>query len=152
MMLFFDTETTGLPRDWNAPITQINNWPRMVQLAWLQYDNQGNLITERNHIIKPDGFRIPNKATTVHGITTEYAMKNGSELSSVLADFSEIVDGANMLIAHNMDFDEKIVGAEYIRIGLESRLFDTQRVCTMKTTTALCKILGNYGYKWPCPS
>jgi len=48
MMLFFDTETTGLPRDWNAPITQTNNWPRMVQLAWLQYDDQQNLLSEVN--------------------------------------------------------------------------------------------------------
>ena len=39
MYTVFDTETTGLPRDWKAPVTQTNNWPRMVQLAWLQYDD-----------------------------------------------------------------------------------------------------------------
>jgi len=149
MILFFDTETTGLPRDWNAPITQIDNWPRMVQLAWLQYDDQQNLLSEVNHIIKPDGYTIPNNAASIHGITTEHALKNGSELSSVLTDFSAIVDVSNMLIAHNMDFDEKIIGAEYIRIGLKSSIFSKQRLCTMKTTTDLCKIPGKYGYKWP---
>ena len=149
MMLFFDTETTGLPRNWKAPITNTTNWPRMVQLAWLQYDDQQNLLSEVNHIIKPDGYTIPNNAASIHGITTEHALKNGSELSSVLTDFSEIVDGSNMLIAHNMDFDEKIIGAEYIRIGLKSSIFSKQRLCTMKTTTDLCKIPGNYGNKWP---
>jgi len=149
MILFFDTETTGLPRDWNAPITQINNWPRMVQLAWLQYDDQQNLLSEVNHIIKPDGYTIPNNAASIHGITTEHALKNGSELSSVLSVFSAIVNESNMLIAHNMDFDEKIVGAEYIRVGLKSSIFSKQRLCTMKATTDLCKIPGKYGYKWP---
>ncbi len=149
MILFFDTETTGLPRDWNAPVTHTKNWPRMVQLAWLQYDDQENLISERNHIIKPDGFRIPNKAAAVHGITTKYALKNGSDLASVLADFSELISGSSTLVAHNMNFDEKIVGAEYFRIGLKSNLFDTKRICTMTTTTDLCKIPGNYSYKWP---
>jgi len=30
MYLFFDTETTGLPRNWKAPVTDLDNWPRMV--------------------------------------------------------------------------------------------------------------------------
>ena len=149
MMLFFDTETTGLPRNWDAPVTQTDNWPRMVQLAWVQYDDQENMICEANCIIKPDGYTIPSEVAAIHGITTENALKNGSELSSVLSEFSAAVDASNMLIAHNMDFDEKIVGAEYVRMGLKSGVLDTQRLCTMKTTTDLCKIPGNYGYKWP---
>jgi DNA polymerase-3 subunit epsilon len=149
MLLFFDTETTGLPRDWKAPVTQTNNWPRMVQIAWLQYDDQKNLISEANYIIRPDGFTIPSDAADIHGITTEIAIEKGSELSSVLSEFSAVVGGAKMLVAHNMDFDEKIVGAEYVRMGLKSGIFETPRFCTMKTTTDLCRIPGNYGYKWP---
>ncbi len=149
MLLFFDTETTGLPRDWKAPVTQTNNWPRMVQIAWLQYDDQKNLISEANYIIRPDGFTIPSDAADIHGITTEIAIEKGSELSSVLSAFSAVVGGAKMLVAHNMDFDEKIVGAEYVRMGLKSGIFETPRFCTMKTTTDLCRIPGNYGYKWP---
>ena len=149
MLLFFDTETTGLPRDWKAPVTQTNNWPRMVQIAWLQYDDQENLISEANYIIRPDGFTIPRDAADIHGITTEIAIEKGSELSSVLSAFSAVVGGAKMLVAHNMDFDEKIVGAEYVRMRLKSGIFETPRFCTMKTTTDLCRIPGNYGYKWP---
>ena len=52
MYLFFDTETTGLPKNWKAPVTDVNNWPRMVQLAWETYDVQGNLLARNNHIIK----------------------------------------------------------------------------------------------------
>ena len=100
MMLFFDTETTGLPQNWYAPVTQTNNWPRMVQLAWLQYDTEQNLISEANHIIRPDGYTIPSKVAAIHGITTEVALQKGSELSSVLSEFSAVVDGSNKLATH----------------------------------------------------
>ena len=121
----------------------------MVQIAWLQYDDQENLISEANYIIKPDGYAIPSDAASIHGITTEIALEKGTELSSVLSEFSAVLGGANMLIAHNMDFDEKIVGAEYVRMGFKSGIFETHRLCTMKTTTDLCGIPGNYGFKWP---
>lgn len=59
MFLIFDTETTGLPRNWNAPLTDFDNWPRVVQLAWQIHDADGVLIEVANHIIKPEGFTIP---------------------------------------------------------------------------------------------
>jgi len=121
----------------------------MVQLAWVVFDQQENLVSEANHIIKPDGYTIPGDAAAIHGITTEIALEKGTALSSVLSEFSAALAEATMLIAHNIDFDEKIVGAEYIRMGLKSALFKVPRVCTMKTTADLCEIPGKYGYKWP---
>ena len=59
MFLFFDTETTGLPQRWNAPVTDVDNWPRLVQLAWIMCDDKGNIIEECSDIIKPEGFSIP---------------------------------------------------------------------------------------------
>ena len=44
MFLIFDTETTGFPKDWNAPITDLDNWPRVVQLAWQIHDENGELV------------------------------------------------------------------------------------------------------------
>lgn len=35
--LFIDTETTGLPKEYDAPYTDIDNWPRLVQLAWIVF-------------------------------------------------------------------------------------------------------------------
>ena len=57
MFLFFDTETTGLPQRWNAPVTEVDNWPRLVQLAWIMCDDKGNIIEERSDIIKGFLFR-----------------------------------------------------------------------------------------------
>lgn len=73
MYLFFDTETTGLPRNWKAPVTDLNNWPRMIQIAWILCDTAGNRINTHSYIIKPEGFTVPVESSRVHGITTERA-------------------------------------------------------------------------------
>ncbi|HRT05856.1 MAG TPA: hypothetical protein P5204_09160, partial [Kiritimatiellia bacterium] len=55
LLFFFATETTGLPRDWSAPLRQLDNWPRMVQLAWLLCDAAGNEIASASRIVLPQG-------------------------------------------------------------------------------------------------
>ena len=59
MYLIFDTETTGLPKNWNAPVSDIDNWPRCVQIAWQIHDSLGNCIENKDFLIKPDGYNIP---------------------------------------------------------------------------------------------
>ena len=88
MYLIFDTETTGLPRNKNAPLTDFENWPRLVQLAWQLHDGKGKLISQKNFIIKPDGFDIPFKAEQVHGISTQRALEEGHDLTEVLRLFN----------------------------------------------------------------
>jgi DNA polymerase-3 subunit epsilon len=150
MYLFFDTETTGLPRNWNAPASDLGNWPRLVQIAWLLYDADGRKVLGQDYIIKPQGFTIPRDAARIHGITTERAEKNGVSLRSVLKDFSGVIGRASYLVAHNVRFDEKIVGAEFLREGVTDKLCQTKKICTMTATTHFCKLPGNYGdYKWP---
>jgi DNA polymerase-3 subunit epsilon len=151
MFLFFDTETTGLPRDWNAPVEKLDNWPRLVQLAWMLYDQDENKIDEKEYIIKPEGFLIPSQSASVHGITTEMALKKGSDLDEVLSEFADAVNGANFLVAHNMSFDEKIVGAEFLRRDIKNVLFEKEKICTMLAAKDFCKIpsSGKDGYKWP---
>jgi DNA polymerase-3 subunit epsilon len=149
MYLFFDTETTGLPLNWKAPVTDVNNWPRLVQLAYLQFDTQGNQSNQGNFIIKPEGYSIPAGASSVHGITTERAIKDGHSLSQVLNQFGSLIKESNTIVAHNMSFDEKIIGAELIRLGLPNILDRKNKICTMHSTTNFCRIDGPYGYKWP---
>ncbi len=149
MYLFFDTETTGLPRDWSAPVSDLSNWPRMVQIAWLLYDAGGARVSKKEYIIRPEGFSIPQEAAKIHGITTEKASAAGVYLRAVLEEFSAVMERARYLIAHNMRFDEKIVGAEFLREGVTHKLFEARKICTMTETTEYCKLPGNYGNKWP---
>lgn len=149
MLLFFDTETTGLPRNWKAPVSDTNNWPRMVQIAWLTYDNEGNPMEQNDFIIQPEGYTIPSKAASIHGISTERAKEEGRDLKEVLEKFAADITRADYLVAHNISFDEKIVGAEFIRKQITSQLFNKNKICTMQTSTNFCKLPGPYGYKWP---
>ena len=68
MYLVFDTETTGLPRNFNAPITDVENWPRVVQLAWQIHDADGVLVEQKDFLIKPVGFNIPIKAEEIEAL------------------------------------------------------------------------------------
>ena len=89
MFLIFDTETTGLPRDWNAPLTDLDNWPRAIQIAWQLHDELGNLVEAKDFLIRPDGFDIPYDAERTHGISTELAAEQGEALEDGIAEFNE---------------------------------------------------------------
>lgn len=141
MFLIFDTETTGLPIDKNAPLTDFGNWPRMVQLAWQIHDEKGVFVESHNHIIRPDGFEIPINATMVHHITTKHAMEVGEPLEKVLDVFLESAKKAKYLVGHNVSFDLSVLGCEFLRVKgvncIEKWLYvDT---CTEKTAN-FCKV------------
>ncbi|MEI7661306.1 MAG: 3'-5' exonuclease [Bacteroidota bacterium] len=149
MYLFFDTETTGLPKNWKAPVTDLRNWPRMVQLAWLFYDKNGNKISGGDYIIKPEGFTIPAEASRIHGISTEMALEDGKRLPVVLSEFQLLIGETEYLVAHNMSFDEKILGAEFLRNSMPDHTSSRKKICTMLGTVDYCAIRGPYGNKWP---
>ncbi len=150
MYLFFDTETTGLPRNYQAPLDDFLNWPRIVQIAWSLYDAEGNQWESYNYIIKPEGFIIPPESTKIHRISQERALRDGVKLHSALEHFLRDVKGAAHLVAHNIDFDEKIVGAELLRESLPNFLSSADKICTMKSSVQYCRLPNGRGsYKWP---
>jgi len=148
--LFFDTETTGLPRDYEAPATDTFNWPRMVQLSWILTDNKGNVLSSYDYIIRPDGFSIPDESASIHGISTERALDEGLPLDSVLAVFVQTLDSAEYIVGHNISFDIHVVDAELFRRGIDVHLSSMKAYCTMIAGTEYCKLPGyRGGYKWP---
>lgn len=149
--LFFDSETNGLPRNYKAPATDVNNWPRVIQLAWQVWDDVKNELTRSETIlIKPNGWVIPKeKFWTDNGFSTEENEAVGTPievaLDLLIADMSDV----DLMVAHNLDFDYPIVAAEMIRAKKRS---DNKpaKFCTMKASTNVCKIDNNRGgYKWP---
>lgn len=150
MYLFFDTETTGLPKNWQAPITDSDNWPRLVQLAWAWFDKEGEKWDFYDYIIYPKDFIIPGESAKIHRISQDLAIEKGKDLKEVLSFFSQQVNQAEFLVAHNFDFDEKIIGAELFRLKMPDIFLETKKICTMKTTANICRLPGSRGnYKWP---
>ncbi len=148
-LLFFDTETTGVPRNYKAPASDLKNWPRLVQIAWLLADDDGGEIESAEYIVKPEGFTIPAEAARIHGISTEMAIRDGLDIKNVLAEALICLGKVSQLVGHNIDFDEKILGAELLRAGHPNCVETKQRLCTMRSATDYCRLPGPYGYKWP---
>src|SRR5882724_11928875 len=101
MYLFFDTETTGLARNWKAPVTDVANWPRIVQLGWVECEETGAVINQAEWIIKPDGYTIPPEASRIHGITMEKAIGTGVPIGQALSAFAAAADSHTVGVAHN---------------------------------------------------
>ncbi|MFT4858855.1 MAG: DNA polymerase-3 subunit alpha [Algoriphagus sp.] len=150
MYLIFDTETTGLPRDYNAPMSDVDNWPRLVQLAWQLHDAKGNLLSNHSYIICPEGFTIPYNAEKVHGISTKRALAEGHDLKQILGIFEGDVQKAEYLVGHNVEFDINVVGSEYLRAEATMPLTATQ-LDTKDISTDFCALPGGRGgkFKWP---
>jgi DNA polymerase III subunit alpha len=151
MYIIFDTETTGLPRNYDAPMTDLDNWPRLVQIAWQLHDAKGKLLSNNNFIVKPEGFTIPYNAEKVHGISTARALKEGHALDKVLQIFHEDVEKANYLVGHNIGFDINVVGSEFLRKQIPMKLQEKKELDTKDLSTDYCAIPGGKGgkYKWP---
>jgi len=151
MYLIFDTETTGLPQNFNAPLSDSDNWPRMVQIAWQLHDENGKLIENQDYIIKPEGYDIPFNATRIHGISTKMAQEQGRDLQEVLEEFTEVLKKTKVVAGHNIDFDYKIVGAELFRKGIENTLEKTPSADTMELGTDFCQLSGGKNGRYKSP-
>jgi DNA polymerase-3 subunit alpha len=153
MYLIFDTETTGLPRNWAAPISDTDNWPRCIQIAWQLHDAMGNLIEHQDYLVKPEGFNIPYDAERIHGISTELAQDQGISLSEVLEKFNTALSKAKFIVGQNVGFDVNIMGCEFYRLGVNSPMASLPVLDTCTEVTAeLLKLPGGRGGKYKLPT
>ncbi|MBT7321009.1 MAG: DNA polymerase III subunit alpha [Flavobacteriaceae bacterium] len=153
MFLVFDTETTGLPKKWKAPLSDSDNWPRCVQLAWQLHDSKGDLISNHSYLVRPVNFNIPFEAEKIHGISTDLANKTGIEIDVVLKLFIEDYNKAGFLVGHNVKFDINIIGAELFRLGSSIDLSKKDVLDTCSELTAkVCQLPGGRGGKFKFPT
>lgn len=153
--LFIDIETTGLPIDENAPYNDLKNWPYLVQIAFILEDENLGTLAKRNIIVKPEGYTIPAEAAKIHGISQEFASKNGENRVDVIGYLDLILSNTDVVIGHNVDFDINVVKAEILRIKGSNHLFekkDCSTIDTMKLGKDICKLSSNNrngDYKYP---
>ena len=153
MYLIFDTETTGLPKRWKAPITDVDNWPRCIQIAWQLHDDMGRCVEHQDYLIRPDGFNIPYDAEKIHGISTELAAEQGLPLHAVLELFNTALSKTTFVVGQNVGFDLNIMGCEFHRLQVQSPLnqLPVLDTCTEKTAS-MCQIPGGRGGKFKLPT
>ena len=135
MILYFDTETTGLVPG------------QICQLSYIMQD--GDNLSARNMFFSVDN--VEYSAQMVHG----FSMEKLSELSGGkrFEDFIDVIEKdfskADMIISHNTAFDFMFMRAEFER--LNKIFYIKNEFCSMKKTTGICKLKRSrgQGYKYP---
>lgn len=149
--LFFDTETTG-KFDFKLPPDHPSQ-PHLVQLAAVLLDDTGTERAGINLLVKPDGWTISEEVVAIHGISEEMATTCGIGLKNVAYLFNALCYQADLLVAHNIDFDRSIMLSVFVRNQIGHRLNKINRYCTMKSATPIVKLPhpngGMHSYKWP---
>ena len=125
-----------------------------IDLNNLNYENQIDVDDVKKLVSKIAGFLAYDffmyySSTEIHRISHEKALNEGIDLNYVLLEFNKIINSADYLVAHNLEFDFKVLSAEFIRKKITHQMRNKKTICTMKSATNYCAIKNNYGYKWP---
>ncbi len=140
--LFFDTETTGLPKERSKAATEgPNNWPELVSISWAVTDGP-KIIRAKSYMIQPVGWNIPKDSIKIHGITQQMAETDGVELRHVMGEFIRDLLQVDIAIAHNIEFDKNVVTAAALYhckqdVALKWPKYE---FCTCESSRAVCKL------------
>ena len=138
--LVIDTETSGLPKKWEVSYATENNWPHVLQIAWIIYDCNGQQVKHENHYLKPGNFNITKASIKVHKLTRDFLLENGEDRLSVFKKFeSDVLTYKPLVVAHFAELDFCMVGAEYYRLNLPNPLKNTPLFCTLKASAPYVK-------------
>jgi DNA polymerase III epsilon subunit-like protein len=126
--LIIDTETNGLP---NKSLSDGNifKWPRLIQIAYLQFSQCGTLLRKYETLISPIGFEI--MSNHISGISQIEAIEKGVDLSDYLNDFAQIINESKVIVGHNINFDINVLISEYKRLGIDNTINEKKLYCTM---------------------
>ena len=147
--LVIDTETSGL-FDFSKP-ADAEGQPRMASMAMIYLDEDLDVVDESMHYIKPVGWEMSEAVTKINGLTTDFLLKAGEPIESVLYEYVDAIDQGLILVAFNAQFDSKVLRGELRRAGIPDRFETTPNICTMRAATNICKIpkKTGYGFKFP---
>ena len=145
-ILIFDTETSGLPKFKSQSIMETYNWPFILQIAWILFDTEKNLILEKsNRIIKiSEHITIDKESIDIHKITKEICNEKGENIVNILKDFNLVLNKCDIIVGHNIKFDKNIIMVEGIRnnifIKFNDKGVNKSEYCTMINSKNLCKL------------
>ncbi|MGV3502446.1 MAG: exonuclease domain-containing protein [Adhaeribacter sp.] len=137
-LLFIDTETTGLPLHWHRPYSDQENWPYAIQIAWVVYSQSGELIKKENHYLWEPDIVIPPKAFAIHGISADLLRQQGKSRQHIMGLLAgDLQTYTPLVVAHYMQLDYHMLGADFYRCGLPNPLEKLPLFCTMLATAPL---------------
>jgi len=152
--IFFDTETTGLPLHKNSSIYNTKEWPYIIQLSYIVYDEDTNKVIANvnDYILIDDSIEITKESFKTHNISRYFLKENGILMKDAINKFKKHMIDSRIIIGHNVSFDKRMLIVECIRNNIHLNLKET--FCTMKNSSEICKIEainenGEKYYKYP---
>lgn len=137
-LLFVDTETSGLPKDWEKPYSAAGNWPYIVQLAWVIYTGEGEKVKEENHYITAKDYEVSVKSRSIHGISDAFLEENGEEREEVMKRINaDLKRYQPLVVGHFLQLDYHMLGLGFYRSGLDNPLKGLPIFCTMRHSATL---------------
>ena len=149
MYLIFDSSANGRPKSYKATLDDSFNWPRMLHLSWIILSEELKPTEDFDCIIKPEGFTPSGASLKSHHLQEETLSESQNTLKEVLEQFKKAVNQCQYVFAHNLKYNEGIVGSEYYRSSMSNPLIAADKYCLMQEATYYCKLPGKRGYKWP---
>lgn len=150
MYLIFDVSANGMPKKWNVPYHDVFNWPRMVHISWITLDKEFKPVLDYNCFVNSPGVNLTDDQANKCSIEIKDFEQKGLDIRDVLTEFNNAVQTVEYAFAHNLNFNENTLAAEFYRAGIDHQLFEKERFCLMQESTWFCKLKGKDGkYKWP---
>jgi DNA polymerase III epsilon subunit-like protein len=128
-ILFYDTETSGIPPARGRRYENLDNYPWLLQISAILYTEDSTELRHINHYVRRPGLGINN--SNIHGITPEVLAEKGEDIDYVIQKFKEICAEADLVVCHNYAFDSTIVRTELKRNGIRDFLSEIPFFCTM---------------------
>jgi DNA helicase II / ATP-dependent DNA helicase PcrA len=114
-----DTETTGLD-------------PAKAEVVQFAYVGRERIVSEYLRPSHPVG-----KSVETHGLTDEFLSSHGREPAEVLDEIAKILEGRDVWLGHNLQYDLEVLKSQFLRSG---RTFSSPKCFdTMPLAAALLK-------------
>lgn len=153
LALIFDTETTGLLPGYYFKTNDktcddyMRDFPHIVQLSFMLFDCETlKMVESYDFIIKvSDEVDIPETSFNIHGIDKKRSNEEGTDLKECLNTLSNVYKKADIVVAHNLEFDLPLIQIEGLRhncgVIMNKNDKGKQYYCNMKNTIELCNII-----------
>lgn len=139
MILFYDTETSGLPN--KKQLYNLDVQPHIMQLAFSLYDADRRPVLEVSTLVAlPEWADCSPEALATHGITPETTRKYGMNPDAALRLLGYAANRAEVCIAHNEKFDLQLLEFAALRLSTKSPLAERRTFCTMEASTDIVRM------------
>lgn len=124
----FDTETTGLLQPDNSDLSM---QPKIIEFYGVRLNEEFEILSEVNHLIYP-GEDVSAEITRITGIRNS-DLKGKPTFEDVSEEIAGIFKDVDLVVAHNVAFDNGMLKNEFARLNLEYAMCENN-LCTVEAT------------------